>query len=74
MATATTDIHVTEAKEGFLSRFGHALMRGLESHHRVASRRATIEKLEAKSDAELAKMGLKRDDIPYYVFRDLFYI
>ena len=74
MATATTNIHVTEAKQGFLSRFFAAFMRGLESHHRVASRRATIEKLEAKSDAELAKMGLKRGDIPYYVFRDLFYI
>lgn len=74
MATATTDIHATEAKQGFLSRFFTAVMRGLESHHRTASRRALIEKLEAKSDAELAKMGLKRDDIPYYVFRDLFYV
>ncbi len=27
--------------------------------------------LEAKSDAELAGMGLTRDDIPRFVFRDL---
>ena len=33
-----------------------------------------IEALEAKSDAELSAMGLRRDDIPYYVFRDLYYI
>ncbi|KZY35745.1 MAG: hypothetical protein RIA08_00155 [Roseovarius sp.] len=74
MATATTNFHATDAKQGVLSRFFASFMRGLEAHHRVASRRQAIEKLEAKSDEELAKMGLKRDDIPYYVFRDLFYI
>ena len=32
-----------------------------------------IEALNAKSDAELAEMGLRRQDIPAYVFRDLMY-
>ncbi|MEP1768547.1 MAG: hypothetical protein ABJJ53_18165 [Sulfitobacter sp.] len=38
-----------------------------------SSRRDQIEALEAKSDAELAAMGIKRDNIAYYVFNDLFY-
>lgn len=74
MATAATNIHVTEAKQGFFSRLFASLARGLEAHHHVASRRDAIEKLEAKSDEDLAKMGLKREDIPYHVFRDLFYV
>jgi len=34
------------------------------------SRRAEIEALEAKSDAELAKLGITRDRIVHYVFAD----
>lgn len=33
-----------------------------------------IEALRAKSDSDLAKMGLKREDIARRVFGDLFYI
>jgi uncharacterized protein YjiS (DUF1127 family) len=33
-----------------------------------------MEELQNKSDAELAEMGLRRDDIPAYVFRDILYI
>ena len=36
------------------------------------SRMAEIARLNAKSDAELLAMGLKREDIPRHVFRDLF--
>ncbi|MEL6889577.1 MAG: hypothetical protein AAFO86_12840 [Pseudomonadota bacterium] len=32
-----------------------------------------IEALNAKSDDELAEMGLRRQDIAAYVFRDLMY-
>lgn len=39
--------------------------------HRV-SRSDRIERLQRKSDAELARMGLDRDDIPRHVYRDRF--
>jgi uncharacterized protein YjiS (DUF1127 family) len=38
------------------------------------SRMDEIEALNAKTDAELAEIGITRDDIPRYVFRDTFYI
>ncbi|SFO86790.1 hypothetical protein [Tranquillimonas alkanivorans] len=33
-----------------------------------------IDALNAKSDDELARMGLKRDDIPRHVFRDAIWL
>ncbi len=33
-----------------------------------------IDRLEAMSDAELAKLGVTREGIVHYVFRDKFYI
>ena len=33
-----------------------------------------VQVLQAKSDAELAKMGIKREDIVHFVFRDLYYL
>ena len=33
-----------------------------------------IDALRAKSDAELDALGLRRDGIPAYVFRDLMYL
>ncbi|MDF3414174.1 hypothetical protein HKX54_06880 [Sulfitobacter sp. M57] len=33
-----------------------------------------VHMLQAKSDAELDKMGIKRDDIVHFVFRDLYYL
>ena len=74
MATLTTNIHISERKQGLAARLFAAIARGIETHGRAASRRDAIEALEAKTDAELAAMGLRRDDIPHYVFRDLFYI
>jgi hypothetical protein len=49
---------------------GHGLVRATES----SSRLHRVEALQAKSDAELAQMGLKRDDIVHHVFKDLFYV
>ncbi len=37
-------------------------------------RMAIVERLQAKSDAELADMGIKRDEIVHVVFKDLYYI
>ena len=38
------------------------------------SRAGEVERLNAMSDAELARMGLKREDIARHVFRDILYI
>lgn len=74
MAHVTTDIRISEPRPGLGARILAAMARGIEAQGRIASRRAAIEALEAKSDAELAAMGLRRADIPRHVFRDLFYI
>lgn len=74
MAVPTTDIFNFHRKNRFVARILAALGRGIEAHGRAASRRDAIDALEAKSDAELARMGLRREDIPRYVFRDLYYI
>jgi uncharacterized protein YjiS (DUF1127 family) len=68
MASTTTNI-ATAPRKGFWARFLDAMERSA----RVQSRRARIETLEAKSDEELARMGIRRDDIAYHVFKDLFY-
>lgn len=72
MTTTTTDIS-SAPRPGFWTRFIEALARGAERSARIQSRRARIEALEAKSDAELARLGIRRDEIAYHVFRDLFY-
>ena len=45
---------------------------GLNTHLLRQERREILLWLNAKSDAELALMGLARPDIPAFVFRDLF--
>ena len=44
---------------------------GLNTHLLRQERREILLWLNAKSDAELALMGLARRDIPAFVFRDL---
>lgn len=58
---------------GFLARFVRALTMGLEVLSGTTSRRAFIAKIEACSDAELAVLGIRRNQIPRYVHCDLFY-
>ncbi|MDJ0827121.1 MAG: DUF1127 domain-containing protein [Rhodobacter sp.] len=42
---------------------------------RAAEARVTeMERLTAMSDAELAKLGLRREDIARHVFRDILYV
>jgi len=47
--------------------FGRALIISRQSQARLRQ----IEKLQAKSDAELSAMGLARDRIVHHVFRDI---
>lgn len=65
------------AKPGLRQRvdaFFASLGQGVNAYVQYRSRADQINALNMKSDAELSKMGLTRDDIPRYVFRDLFYV
>lgn len=72
MTTLTSSTSRWSLRDGW-TRFVAALVRGMEAQAKVTSRRNRIEALEAKTDAQLARMGIRREDIPYHVFRDLFY-
>ncbi len=73
MAFYTTQIDVTPAKRGIFQSLFALFASGMVTQSYQMSRRAQIEALEAKSDEELAEIGLRRDEIAYHVFRDLFY-
>lgn len=51
---------------GFFARTGEWVVRFMEMQARVDQ----IEKLQRKSDSELERLGITREQIPYYVFRD----
>lgn len=73
MASITTN---TEAQRwrfslgGLFRAIGTALTVMGESNSRVRR----VAQLQALSDADLAKLGLKREDIARHVFSDVFYI
>ena len=54
----------------FFAKIGKALISGGAAQARFDQ----VQALQAKSDAELAKMGLKRDEIVHYVFRDMLHL
>ncbi|TMM50802.1 hypothetical protein [Sulfitobacter sabulilitoris] len=53
-----------------MTNFGNAMM----THSAGYARLQQVEALKAKTDAELAAMKIKREDIVQHVFRDLYYI
>jgi uncharacterized protein YjiS (DUF1127 family) len=55
---------------GRLDAFFASIGQGFNAYIETISRRHQIETLYARSDAELADMGLTREDIPRHVFRD----
>ena len=59
-----------KALGGILERLSHAMIVNSSAQQRLDY----AERLRAKSDAELAEMGIKRDDIVRYVFRDLYWM
>jgi uncharacterized protein YjiS (DUF1127 family) len=73
MAITYTDIHHAERPSVF-SRFFAAVGQAYVAYANSRSRLPQIRALEAKSDEELAAMGVKRDEIARYVFRDVFYV
>jgi len=56
--------------DAFFASLGKAMM----TYAVARSRAAEIQALNDKTDAELAQLGIARDDIPRYVFRDMFYV
>lgn len=66
------DIAFTPALEARLDAYFLSMGLGLNTHLLRRERREILFWLNAKSDAELAVMGLARRDIPAFVFRDLF--
>ena len=54
----------------FLASIGAALSRAFVALAEAQSRNGQIARLEARSDAELARMGLTREGIVAHVFRD----
>lgn len=61
---------IVEGVVGFFSRIGTALVVNSTNYKRLE--RAEV--LQAKSDAELAEMGIRREDIVRIVFGDMYHI
>jgi len=55
---------------GVLKSMGDSYMKAAVA----SSRMHLIEKLQAKSDAELEQLGLKREDITRHVLRDFYFV
>ena len=56
--------------EGILSRIGDTITTWLVAVMESSSRYEQINRLQRKSDEELAQLGLRRQDIVRHVFRD----
>ncbi|MCR8723965.1 hypothetical protein [Frigidibacter sp. ROC022] len=56
-----------------LDAFFAGIGQGFNAYLESRSRMPQIERLNAMSDAELAELGIAREDIARYVFRDLFH-
>lgn len=67
LRTAATS--VGHAILAFFAAVGHAIELNSTAHIRIAR----VERLQAKTDAELATLGIKRDQIVHHVFSDLYY-
>jgi uncharacterized protein YjiS (DUF1127 family) len=79
MATQTTNISTSrsDVRARLLARldaFFAGMGQGMNAYMHRKSRMDEIEALNAKTDVELAEIGITRADIPRYVFRDTFYI
>lgn len=69
-AAAATAIQSKPLFTRFLAAIGRGIVASVESNSRLR----TVQHLQAKTDAELADIGLKRDDIVRHVYGDLFYV
>ena len=74
MADITSQFAFSENPRSGFQRVLASMGRGFSNVVERHSRRAQIAALEARSDAELASIGLKREDIARHVFRDIAHI
>lgn len=72
--TATTLNPAEIGRVSWLDKFFASLARGFNTYAETKSRSGIIQALQAKTDAELAELGIKREGIPMYVFRDVMYM
>ena len=73
MANATTTITAPSGFRDRMASFFAGLGDGFNAYIESRSRIHQIHKLNALSDEQLASLGITRDRITAYVFRDLFY-
>ena len=75
MPTQATNVIFTKGgARARVDAFFASVGQGFNAYIERRSRMGQIEALNAKTDKELSAIGVKREDIPRYVFRDLFYI
>ncbi|MBD3678400.1 MAG: hypothetical protein HUJ27_08360 [Rhodobacteraceae bacterium] len=74
MAQLTTNISGGISLRERLSQIVARIVAALDAYAEVKSRSAELDRLMALSDEELAARGMRRDEIPHYVFRDLYYV
>ena len=71
MTTLSTNLQNNSARRGIAARILSGIAAVFDAHALAASRRDRIEALNRLSDAELAEMGIPRDQIAHHVFKDL---
>lgn len=74
MAHATSLPTVTFPLMGAIGRFFTTIGKGLITMGENSSRYRRVEAFQALSDAELAKRGMKREDIVRVVYADAFWM
>lgn len=75
MALTTTHIHFFPVGlRDQIDRFFVAIGQGMNAYMERRSHMREIMALNAKTDEELAALGITREGIPRYVFRDIYYI
>ncbi|MCD1625839.1 MAG: hypothetical protein ACU0B7_01405 [Paracoccaceae bacterium] len=71
MSSNTTNIIFAQGNSW--ANFTAWFARAFDAYVAKRARTGQIQTLEAMSDAELAKLGVRRDQIVQYVFRDLYW-
>lgn len=68
-----TDTIDGNAKPSFMARMLRGMGRGFAKLADAQNRTNTVERLQSLSDAELAKIGVRRQDIVRHVYSDIYY-